>query len=334
MAKFFCAEASRQANEDIIGSGTPYATYVLIEYPMPWAFEAMDSAAVPQNLRDLEQAVRQAKLSVRFLLIAPQQRKQTPQTKLIIYQQEHQPFVGGYRRSEWDVDQIEQVADIVKRYLAGEVNLTGSLQDKIQDILVCTHGMHDQCCAKYGLPFYRQALATVSELKLDSSVRVWKTSHFGGHRFAPTAIVLPDGRYYGALNPSSLRVILTRTGDIQTLRSVYRGWGILPTPLQVLERELMLKCGWDWFNYKLSHTILQQSEKQDWMQVELLVEQPDGTIYTYRAELTPDQKQTLCLKGSCNASNASKFVKYRVDQLHLRTVLRPEEFVKPIRLSA
>ena len=317
MAKFFCAEASRQAEEDIIGSGTPYATYVLVECPTPWVFEALDSPAVSQNLRALIQELRQAKVSIRFLLIAPQQRKTTPQTKLLIYQQERQTFVSGYTRSEWDVEGIEQVADIVKGYLTGERTGEVNYASHIQDILICTHGMHDQCCAKYGLPFFRQAIATVSTLNLDR-IRVWKTSHFGGHRFAPTAIALPDGRYYGVLNEASFRAILTRTGDIQTLRPVYRGWGILPTTLQVLERELMLRYGWDWFNYKITHTILKQSENRDWIHVELAFEQPDGNVYTYQAKLIQDHCKTLCLKGSCSATKEAKFIKYAVDELYLQ----------------
>lgn len=326
MAKFFCAEASRQAAEDIIGSGTPYATYVLVECPTPWAFAAFDSPAVPQNLQALVQQVEQAKLSVRFLLIASQRRKLTPQTKLLIYQQEHQSFMGGYTRSEWDVGNIEQVAGIVGGYLAGE--RTGNVNQScdLQDILICTHGIHDQCCAKYGLPFYRQAIAAISDLNLNS-VRVWKASHFGGHRFAPTAIALPDGRYYGVLNDAALRTILTHSGDIQTLRTVYRGWGILPTPLQVLERELMLQYGWNWFDYRINYTILNQSENQDWIQVEFAFEQPDGTVYTYQAELIQDPHRTLCLKGSCSATKEFKFVKHAVNQLCLQSI-------KPICLSA
>ncbi|MCU0525087.1 MAG: sucrase ferredoxin [Elainella sp. Prado103] len=334
MAKFFCAEASRQADEDMIGSGTPYLTYILIECPTPWAFEAFESPAVPQNLRDLVQAVQQAALPIRFLLIASQQRKLTPKTKLLIYQQETQPFVGGYRRLEWTIDRIEQVAEVVKRYLNGEdlssdkpsIERSAEQSQNIQDILVCTHGMHDQCCAKYGLPFYRQAITAISDLKLNTT-RVWKASHFGGHRFAPTAITLPDGRYYGALNDQIFRTILTHTGDIQALRSVYRGWGILPTPLQVLERELMMKYRWDWFNNKLSYQILEQSHHQEWIRTELSFEQPDGTIYTYGAELVQDSAQTLFLKGSCNATKVAKFIKYGVSQLQLRSV-------KPVYLSA
>jgi hypothetical protein len=364
MAKFFCAEASRQAEEDIIGTATPYATYVLVECPTPWAFEAFDSPAIPQNLRDLVEAVRCAKLPIRFLLITQRQRK-SHQTKLLIYtlpghrlcffkrgaggeplaggnaptpplnqdlwdgavyQQESQKFAGGYIRSEWNLDGLEQVADVVKGYLVGTRTSEVEQPQDLRDILICTHGIHDQCCARYGLPFYRQALATVSALNLNH-VRIWKASHFGGHRFAPTAIDFPNGRYYGILDDPSLQTILTRTGDIYSLHRVYRGWGILPAPLQVLERKLMLDYGWDWFSYKIMHTILEQRENNDWIRAELAFELPDGTIYTYRAELIQDDCKTLCLKGSCSATKAATFVKYAVDKLDLHSV-------KPIYLSA
>lgn len=319
MTKFFCAEAARQAKEDLIGSGASHDIYVLVECPTPWTSEAFDSPGIPQNLRELVQEVRQAKRSVRFLLIAPRQSNSLPQTTLLIYQQQHQQMMGGYVRSHWIVNSIEQVADIVRGYLAGD--RTGEITDSnaIQDILICTHGAHDQCCAKYGLPFYRQAIATLSALNL-GSIRVWKTSHFGGHRFAPTAIVLPEGRYYGALNEVSFRTLLTRTGDIQAISPIYRGWGILPAPLQVLERTLMLRYGWEWFNCKIAHIILEHSENQDWILAELSFEQPNGTIYTYQAELIQDPEQTCYLKGSCSAMKESKFVKYVIAQLYLRSV--------------
>jgi hypothetical protein len=107
---------------------------------------------------------------------------------------------------------------------------------------------------------------------------------------------------------------------MHSLNRIYRGWGILPTPLQVLERELMLRYGWDWFNYKIAHTILEQSENQDRIRAELSFEHPDGSICTYEAELVQDNGKTICLKGSCSAAKEVKFVKYAVDKLYLHSV--------------
>jgi (2Fe-2S) ferredoxin len=63
-------------------------------------------------------------------------------------------------------------------------------------ILVCTHGVHDVCCALRGRP----VAAAVSSRWPDL---VWECSHIGGDRFAPNLVVLPDGFYYGNLDPES-----------------------------------------------------------------------------------------------------------------------------------
>ena len=85
------------------------------------------------------------------------------------------------------------------------------------------------------------------------NVRIWRSSHIGGHRFAPTAITLPDGRYYGRLSLLALQAIVTRQGAIAQLRPVYRGWGILPQPLQLLEQQLLLQHGWSWLDRSVAY---------------------------------------------------------------------------------
>jgi hypothetical protein len=69
MNKFFCAEASRQAGEDIIGSGSIFQTYVLVECPNPWEYEAFESKQVPDNLKNLVAEIGQSNQEIRFLLI-------------------------------------------------------------------------------------------------------------------------------------------------------------------------------------------------------------------------------------------------------------------------
>ena len=53
MNKFFCSSACREADEDIIGSGTNYSVYVLIECPYPWKHNAFESRFLPKNLEML-----------------------------------------------------------------------------------------------------------------------------------------------------------------------------------------------------------------------------------------------------------------------------------------
>ncbi|MBD2678639.1 MULTISPECIES: sucrase ferredoxin [Nostoc] len=310
MNTFFCSDYSRQAGEDIIGSATNYQTYILVECPPPWTSEAFNSKWVAENLRILIEEVKRAKLPIRFLLIANDLSHKVNQTTLLIYQKK-EGLNNGYHKQEFILPNIDQVAPVVQKWLWGIGSNSEVEASATRDILVCTHGSHDKCCARYGNPFYFHATATISNLDLDN-VRIWKSSHFGGHRFAPTIIDLPDGRYYGNVDLDSFKSILTRTGDIQCLNKVYRGWGILPPALQSLEKKLILSEGWDWFNYKVAGKILEQSLDNNTILGELSFENTSGSLYVYQAKLIKDTTKTQKLKSSCNAAQESVITKYTV----------------------
>jgi hypothetical protein len=314
MNTFFCSDYSRQAGEDIIGSATNEQTYILVECPPPWTSEAFNSRWVPENLQILIKEVKRNKLPIKFLLIANNVSHKADSTTLLIYQRK-EGLSNGYGKQEFQLANIEQVAPVVRKWLRGGFSDYDAQTSVTRDILICTHGSHDRCCARYGNPFYFNATSIVSSLELDN-VRIWKSSHFGGHRFAPTAIDFPDGRYYGALDQESFKSILTRTGDITLLKKVYRGWGILPNSIQVLERELILRHGWDWFNYKVSGEIIQQNLDTNMVFAELNVEKPDG-LYCYQAKLVKDETQSVKLRASCNAMQESVCAKYAVDSFCL-----------------
>jgi hypothetical protein len=57
-------------------------------------------------------------------------------------------------------------------------------------LMVCTNSRRDVCCALEGRPI----VAALQEFS------VWECSHTGGHRFAPTGIVLPTGYCYGFMD--------------------------------------------------------------------------------------------------------------------------------------
>ncbi len=68
-------------------------------------------------------------------------------------------------------------------------------------LLVCTNGRRDACCAERG-----RAVALAAEAASPHEAgrpgRVWESSHLGGHRFAPTAVLLPYGHFFGRLSPA------------------------------------------------------------------------------------------------------------------------------------
>lgn len=300
MNSFFCADESRQANENPIGSAATHQTYILIECPPPWACHDFESAAIPDNLRKLEEEGNPALQSVRCLLIHNTHYQQ--ENCVRVFTLRRQPGLSaGYDKQEFQVSVIAEVAPLLQDYLAGKPLDEQRVESPTREILICTHGSHDKCCAKYGIPFYRKALALLSELA-PSQVRIWQSSHFSGHRFAPTVLDFPEGRYYGQLDLDTFRTIVTRTGDLHCFHHVYRGWGILPDPVQVLERELLFQYGWDWFNYRVSYRILEQQESQLFNSIEFTIEAPDGQINHYQAEVVADAAETLRLHGECSSA--------------------------------
>lgn len=80
-------------------------------------------------------------------------------------------------------------------------------------LLVCTHGRRDRCCALRGRAILDQ---------LDSP-SVWECSHLGGHRFAPTALRLPDRLLFGRLDAATAPAILAGKTPNQTVRGPL-GW--------------------------------------------------------------------------------------------------------------
>ncbi|MGE3287644.1 MAG: sucrase ferredoxin [Pseudonocardia sp.] len=71
-------------------------------------------------------------------------------------------------------------------------------------LLICTHGRRDVCCAVDGRALVTSVLAGNPEM----APNVWESSHLGGHRFAPTALVLPTGYLYGRLDPATAVEVL------------------------------------------------------------------------------------------------------------------------------
>lgn len=95
-----------------------------------------------------------------------------------------------------------------------------SLCHEVQ-ILLCTHGRRDACCAKYGQQVYGTLRQQIQEQSLPYSL--WQSSHLGGHRFAATGIIFPQGDMYGRLAPEDVPVLLNSIENNHILPFHYRG---------------------------------------------------------------------------------------------------------------
>ena len=175
------------------------------------------------------------------------------------------PPAGGarFQRSELVVDPGELVAAAVA------VLHQAPLRDEIVDVLVCTHGRRDRCCGSLGTALFQELTADPG--LLGQGVRVWRTSHTGGHRFAPTAIVLPEGTAWAFCDTAALADIVQQKGALGDLLPRYRGCSGMATPaLQALERAVLAELGWPLF------TMTRYGVELGGGRTELVVEGPAG----------------------------------------------------------
>ncbi|MEP0949144.1 MULTISPECIES: sucrase ferredoxin [Cyanophyceae] len=315
MEQSFCAEQARQSGIDIAGSASEHSLYVAIACSPPWESNDLDSKGIPENLRLLGKAFYDDydRYQTRFLLIHNDQLQLENRTRVLVFRKPS-GLATGYEKQEFHLRDIHDVAPLVQQIVMGEPVSATPVDEPSRDILVCTHGSRDRCCSRFGAPIYHQARKLVAELGLQNT-RIWQTSHIGGHRMAPTAIDFPSARYYGYLDAESLRSVLTHEGDIRTLDTIYRGWGLLPWAAQVLEKQLLLTHGWDWLNCAAIAQVIEQDEAEDFNRVELSYKTPGGEQQIYRAEVVADPSRTAQLKGSCASQSLSEITPYSVKSL-------------------
>ncbi len=261
----FCSEVSKTNSEDPIGTAGTANHWLVIELPQPWTEQTFtQDPRIAPLVKLFEQLVFKRGVLLRPILIAPDSGYSQPgKTRVIYYHRPHDRF-ARFAKQEYLVPEASfpQLAAAILKSLLQQPNdldaFAGDRQETghIREILVCTHGNIDVACAKFGYPIYKKLRDECAR-----DIRVWRCSHFGGHKFAPTAIDLPDGRYWGHLEPEMLDLLVRHNGDVAGLRSHYRGWAGLSKFEQIAEREIWLQIGWDWLDYNKSGRTLRKGLK-------------------------------------------------------------------------
>ena len=93
---------------------------------------------------------------------------------------------------------------------------------------VCTHGRHDACCAERGRP-------VAAALTASHPDETWEISHMGGDRFAANMLVLPEGLYYGRMDPGSATQVASLHEQGRVDISRLRGRSSRPMAVQYAE---------------------------------------------------------------------------------------------------
>lgn len=232
-----CAPFTRGAAVDPIGSAGFYHSFILVEVELPWPREITEAPEL-DGIDDIIAAAeaRHGRL-VRVLGIVPRGDRGEGQRRVIHYHRAVSERVGVLDGHELVIeagDEVETIAAMIEEPASARFTPVAG-----RDVLICTHGSRDVCCGGDGM---RLHLAAADHFP---GVRVWRCSHTGGHRFAPTSITFPDGRFWAHLDEDRLAGIVQRSAEPSSLRGHDRGSSGFASPFaQIAERELFSRVGW------------------------------------------------------------------------------------------
>lgn len=257
-----CCEWTRSEGVDPIGTAGSYRGLLVIDWPLPWP---RDVSEIP-GLGELSVAAKRR--GVRVQAVVP-----SSDSSWSVSMYRWDPSRGRYLgiQAPARVSSVETASAL----LAGS-EPPGCHPVEATEVLICGHGRRDPCCGSLGtsLQIELQADGTLA----GNAVR--RTSHTGGHRFAPTAIILPEGTCWGYLDAPSLIRIVTRTGPIEDQLSRYRGCTGMSSPaVQAVERAILREIGWDLLDWPRSgHETGSDS-------VLFTATEPSGLTRTWRSEV-------------------------------------------------
>jgi hypothetical protein len=253
-----CADWAREVGVDPIGSAPTPPAWLLVDWPLPW----------PRDVGEVEALAPLREVGARVQLVLP--RADDAGSSVVLHRPARDDgWFAGYERSSRCVAPSEVVDAAVDLVSGSAVD-----REQVADVLLCTHGARDRCCGSLGTALAVHALA--------AGIALRRTSHTGGHRFAPTAVLLPEGTAWAFLDDDALARIVARDGPLDDLLPRYRGCtGIGSPAVQAVERMAFAEVGWSWLDHRRRGVELGDGR----VRVEAVA--PDGTELSWEAQTEP-----------------------------------------------
>ena len=268
---FRCSPWTQAQGVDPIGSAGAFDQLLLVEWPLPW----------PSDVSEIEPlATAAVDPRARLMAVVPHEDSSADGLRRVVHHR---------RTSTHHLDgvdhrvPVEAIPDLLAALLATPDRPLRDwptvVGDAPPEVLVCGHGRRDPCCGRWGTLLHAD-LATRG-----TGARLWRCSHTGGHRFAPTAITLPDGRAWAYADADLLDGVLGRTGDVSSLAAHDRGSTAFDPWAQVVERALFTEHGWSWLDGRVTSARTAVDDDQRSATVELEWRLADGTTGRSRGEV-------------------------------------------------
>ncbi|MFE3456236.1 sucrase ferredoxin [Nocardiopsis aegyptia] len=228
-----CSALARYTGEQIAGTAGRTGGWLLVEHNGPWRHPALASPGLDRGAA-AELARRVAERDVKPQLIKRPGRVRADGGGPLRAYLAHTGRDGSWVRR---VD-FHDLAELL------EYDVTAAQHPEPPDFgvpvdhtvyLVCTHAKKDPCCAVLGRP--------VAAALAGGEAEVWETTHVGGDRFAANLVALPQGVYFGRLDPASAvrAVAAFERGEVDP--DHYRGRCTDSSAAQAAEAALRARLG-------------------------------------------------------------------------------------------
>jgi hypothetical protein len=232
-----CSTASATVGEPLIGTAPAAVGWVCLEQDGPWGARPWTSSHLDHDLGGAIERLA-AEHGVRPSLIrrpgrhpdlgGPSRRRllvahSTPGSGWLL---------AGTVTAAEDLLGLDWAAVAAGDAAAVAASVPGLMPAPPQ-LLVCTNGARDACCARLGRPV---AAAAAREFR----GQVWEAIHTSGHRFAPTTVLLPSGSLHGRVLDAGPLLAAETAGEL--VLTGYRGRSVWSGEGQVAEEAVRREC--------------------------------------------------------------------------------------------
>ncbi|WP_406725140.1 sucrase ferredoxin [Streptomyces sp. GD-15H] len=236
-----CSTVSREFEEPVAGTAATARTWLLLEQPGPWGAKALTSSHLDLALgRALEAATKGT--GVQIALIRRPGRhadSRTPATRQV-YAAHTLPGRTWLHAATTTAPERLLDLDFAALGMGRSDTFAAALGGRPHEgnplALVCTNGKRDRCCALLGRPL-------AAELASSGVEGVWEVTHLGGHRFAPTVLVLPHGYAYGRAEAHAVKEALHGAREGRIVLEGCRGSSAWERPGQAAELAVRTEVG-------------------------------------------------------------------------------------------
>lgn len=250
-----CAPWTLDQGVDPIGSAIQVDRLLLVEVPLPWPADVADLGWIGGIDADA---------GTRIQTIVPEVARDDGRVLVTRWDRRGATFSG----TDWLVPPADVPDALAAAAHGDEPGSDGTPAP--DEVLVCGHGARDRCCGGSGTRLAVDARAALP------GWRIRRTSHLGGHRFAPTALTLPDGRMWAFLDAESVAGIVERTLHPHQARDHYRGHVALDPWGQVVEGLRLSGEGWAAFDVDDLSAEAEVTDDGEAAHVTLRWDGPDG----------------------------------------------------------